>query len=120
MKEILRLFLQAQSTLNELFNEELESIKKELADNDAVNESIVDCLDAMTKRMKGLECRLNKLEKEKEDEIHKIYEYMERLENRINGVAEFAHNTDNVVRAICADLDNKRERKENKRNASNK
>ena len=65
IKEILRLFIQSQSTLNELFNEDLESIKKELADNDAVNESIVDCLDAMTKRMNDLESRLNKLEKER-------------------------------------------------------
>jgi chromosome segregation ATPase len=65
LKEILRLFMQAQSTLNELFNEELESIKKELATNDAVNDSIIDCLDVMTKRMNDLESRLNKLEKEK-------------------------------------------------------
>jgi phage terminase Nu1 subunit (DNA packaging protein) len=72
LKEILRLFMQSQSTLNELFNEDLESIKediesikKELADNDEVNESIVDCLTAMTKCMNDLESRLNKLEKER-------------------------------------------------------
>jgi hypothetical protein len=70
--------------------------------------------------LKGVRRRANENNEKVFDEIHKIYEYMERLENHINGVAEFAHNTDRVVRAICADLDNRRERKENKRNASDK
>ena len=55
-----------------------------------------------------------------DDRINKLFAITDMLDNHINGVAELAYSTDRVVRAICADLDNKRERKENKNNASNK
>ncbi len=88
LKEILRLFMQSQSKLNELFNEdiesikeELESIKEELTEQSNVNnvlhyelskqDNIKDWLTKISNRlytitesMNDIESRLNKLEKE--------------------------------------------------------
>ena len=98
-------------------------------DINKINDKMIRINKKHTTEINDVQHRLNIIERERRrnnesfekvfDEIHKIYEYMERLENRINGIAEFAHSTDRVVRAICADLDNKG-RKEKKNNASNK
>ena len=54
-----------QSILNMLFDKTFDNIKKELSEQDKVNEAIKDCLTVMTERINDLENRLNKLEKEK-------------------------------------------------------
>lgn len=71
IKEVLKMFMQTQVTLNHLFDEDIDSINEELHEQDNVNEAITDCLSAMTERMNGIENRLNKLEKEKRNATNK-------------------------------------------------
>lgn len=70
-KEVLKMFMQTQVALNHLFDEDIDRINEELHEQDNVNETITDCLSAMTERMNGIENRLNKLEKEKRNATNK-------------------------------------------------
>ncbi len=65
LKEILRLFMQSQIKLNELFNEDIESIKNNQDGVTVWLSRISNRLNTITECMDDLENRLNKLEKEK-------------------------------------------------------
>lgn len=65
LKDILKLFMHSQSNLNELLNEDIESIYDELSDQDDINSNVASILSLMSERINDLENRLNKLEKEK-------------------------------------------------------